>query len=394
MKLSAFPDMGPLAGVKLGAVACGINYQDRNDLFMAELEPGTAIAGVFTRSRTAAAPVLWCRENIAGGKVRAIVSNAGNANAVTGRHGDKTVQDTVTRTAKLFGCPRKQIFVASTGSIGVPFPVDTIPNNLSALKKSVKRDNWLTAAQAIMTTDTVPKGATRTTEIDDAPVTINGIGKGTQMISPDMATTLNFIFTDAKIPAPVLQKLLSRIIDRTYNCITVEGDTSTNDSLFLCATGKAEHKRITDAADPRLRPFARALEEVLRDISHAIVRDATGAKKFVAITVTGAASARAARRIGLSMASSTLVKVGLRIANPWGRMIMAVGKCGERADRDQLSITANGVLVAEHGNILDDYDADRVTKHLKGSELDLGVDVGVGRGRATVWTTDCSVGYG
>ncbi|MBT5666500.1 MAG: bifunctional ornithine acetyltransferase/N-acetylglutamate synthase, partial [Rhodospirillaceae bacterium] len=242
--------------------------------------------------------------------------------------------------------------------------------------------------------DSVPKGASRTTEIDGAPVTINGFGKGTQMISPDMATTLNFVFTDAKIPATVLQKLLSRIIDRTYNCITVEGDTSTNDSLFLCATGKAKHARITSAADPRLRSFATALEDVLRDIAHAIVRDAAGAKKFVAITVTGAASARAARRIGLSIASSTLVKVGLRAANPWGRMIMAVGKCGERANRDELSMTADGVLVASSGYLLDDFDAKRVTRHLKGTELNLGVDVGIGRGRATVWTTDCSVGYG
>jgi glutamate N-acetyltransferase/amino-acid N-acetyltransferase len=245
-----------------------------------------------------------------------------------------------------------------------------------------------------MTPDSGPKGASRTTEIDGAPVTINGFGKGTQMISPDMATTLNFVFTDAKIPATVLQKLLSRIIDRTYNCITVEGDTSTNDSLFLCATGKAKHARITSAADPRLRSFATALEDVLRDIAHAIVRDAAGAKKFVAITVTGAASARAARRIGLSIASSTLVKVGLRAANPWGRMIMAVGKCGERANRDELSMTADGVLVASSGYLLDDFDAKRVTRHLKGTELNLGVDVGIGRGRATVWTTDCSVGYG
>ena len=394
MEKPAFPEMKPLAGVKLGAVACGINYKDRHDLFMAELDPGTAIAGVFTRSRTAAAPVLWCRDNIAGGRARAIVANAGNANAFTGRHGMDTVRETVARAAKLMGCPRKQIFVASTGSIGVPFPVQTIPDMLPALKKSVKCDNWITAARAVMTTDTVPKGATRTAQIDGASVTINGFGKGTQMISPDMATTLNFVFTDAKIPAAVLQKLLLRIIDRTYNCITVEGDTSTNDSLFLCATGKVKHARIANAADPRLRSFAKALEEVLRDIAHAIVRDAAGAKKFVAISVTGAASARAARRIGLSIAASTLVKVGLRTANPWGRMIMAVGKCGERADRDQLSITADGVLVAEHGNILDDYDAKRVTKHLKGPELDLGVDVGVGRGRATVWTTDCSVGYG
>ena len=394
MEKSAFPKMRPLDGVKLGAVACGINYTDRHDLFMAELDPGTAIAGVFTRSRTAAAPVLWCRENIAGGRVRAIVANAGNANAFTGRHGIAAVHETVARAATLYGCPRKHIFVASTGSIGVPFPVETIPDKLPALKKAVKRDNWLTAARAIMTTDTVPKGATRTTEIDGAPVTINGFGKGTQMISPDMATTLNFVFTDAKIPAPVLQKLLSRIIDRTYNCITVEGDTSTNDSLFLCATGKAKHARITDAADRRLRLFARALEDVLRDIAHAIVRDAAGAKKFVAITVTGAASARDARRIGLSIASSTLVKVGLRTANPWGRMIMAVGKCGEQADRDKLAMTADGVLVASGGYLLDDFDAKRVTRHLKGAELDLGVDVGIGRGRATVWTTDCSVGYG
>jgi glutamate N-acetyltransferase/amino-acid N-acetyltransferase len=391
---SPFPKMTPLDGVRLGAVACGINYTDRNDLFMAELAPGTAIAGVFTRSSTAAAPVIWCRDAIGGGKVRAIVANAGNANAFTGAHGAKTVQDTVARAAKLFDCPRKQIFVASTGKIGVPFPPETIPEKLPALKRALKKDNWRVAAEAVMTTDTVPKGAVRVTEIDGAPVTIQGFGKGTQMIAPNMATTLNFLFTDAKIPAKVLQKLLSRLIDRTYNCITAEGDTSTNDSLFLCATGKAKHKPITDVADPRLRPFAVALEAVMRDIAHAIVRDATGAKKFVEITVTGAASTRAARRIGLSIASSTLVKIGLRTANPWGRMIMAVGKSGERADRDNLSMSAGGVLVATQGNLRDDYDVKRVTRHLKSDSLEFGVDVGVGRGRATVWTTDNSVGYG
>jgi glutamate N-acetyltransferase/amino-acid N-acetyltransferase len=395
LKKAAFPEMNPIDGVKLATAECGVAYRGRTDLMLAELQKGTQIAGVFTRSLTASAPVKWCREILPGGKVRAIVVNAGNANAFTGRTGDAIVRATAKRAAEVIGCREKEIFVASTGVIGKAFSPKLIPGKLAALHRRVKADAWNEAAAAIMTTDSVPKGMVRSPSVGNATVTINGIGKGTQMIHPDMATTLNFVFTDAKIPAPVLQKALAHAADRSFNCITVEGDTSTSDSLFLCATGAAKHARITDYRDPVLKEFRRALEEVCIGLSQAIVRDAEGASRFVTLHVTGAASTQAARKIGRTIASATLFKVSMaEMLPPWGRMIMAVGKSGERADRDKLDIDVGGTPVARDGEVLDGYDAAAVDDHLKGSEIELSIDVGIGRGKATVWTSDRSKGYG
>ncbi|MDA0653656.1 MAG: bifunctional glutamate N-acetyltransferase/amino-acid acetyltransferase ArgJ, partial [Proteobacteria bacterium] len=374
--------------------ACGLRYKGRSDLMVAELAKNTRIAGVFTRSLTAAAPIDWCRKALKGGRVRAIVVNSGNANAFTGRVGDRAVLDTVRAAAAEFNCPQNQIFVSSTGVIGEPLPVDRLVNALPGLKKGLDDGAWRAAADAIMTTDTFAKGATRTASIYGVPVTINGIAKGSGMIAPDMATMLAYIFTDAAIEDGALQASLAAAANKSFNAITVDSDTSTSDTVLLCATGQAKHKRVTSAADARLRDFRRKLEEVVIDLAQQIVRDGEGATKFISVTVTGAASSRAAKRIALSIANSPLVKTAVagEDAN-WGRIVMAVGKAGEKADRDRLEIRIGGIVVAQDGLRRPGYDETPVALHMKGQEIDIAADVGVGRGRATVWTCDLTHGY-
>jgi len=388
------PAPGPLAGVRLAATACGIRYSGRTDLCLIELAPGTTVAGVLTRSLTASAPVEWCRASLKRGRARAIVVNSGNANAFTGKLGREAVKKTVEAACHALGAQKHEVYVASTGVIGEPLPADKIAAALPALRGRLSADGWSVAAQAIMTTDTFPKLATRTVEIDGVPVTITGIAKGSGMIAPDMATMLAFAVTDAAIPAAVLQQLLTRANDRSFNAITVDGDTSTSDTLLLCATGQAKHRKVRAANDPHLRAFRAALEDLLTDLAHQVVRDGEGASKFVAVTVTGAASAGAARRIGLAIANSPLVKTAIagEDAN-WGRIVMAIGKAGEKADRDRLAIRIGGVHVAEGGLRVPDYDEAPVAAHMKGQEIAIEVDVGVGRGRATVWTCDLTHGY-
>jgi glutamate N-acetyltransferase/amino-acid N-acetyltransferase len=395
LKPAPFPKLEPIGGVALGSIECGVGYQGRHDLMLAVLDPGTTIAGVLTRSLSASAPVNWSRAKLPGGRVRAIVVNAGNANAFTGRDGDAVVQATAARAAQIVGCRAKEVFIASTGVIGRIFPAKIIPGKLAALYRRVRPDGWDAAAAAIMTTDTCPKGATRTALIGDTMVTINAIGKGTQMIAPDLGTTLNFVFTDAKIPAPVLQRILAHVADRSFNCITIDGDTSTSDTLFVCATGAAKHRRVSHAKDPHLRDFRRALAEICTALSHAIVRDTAGASRFVTLNVSGAASFKAARKIGRVIGASPLVKYALSNAlDPCGRIIMAVGKAGERANRDRLGIDIGGVAVARDGATLHRYDVDAVTAHLNSDAVEINIDVGIGRGRATIWTSDRSLGYG
>jgi glutamate N-acetyltransferase/amino-acid N-acetyltransferase len=391
---SRFPGLADIDGVRLAAGACGLRYKGRSDLMLVELALGTVVAGVFTQSLTAAAPVDWCRHALTGGRIRAIVVNSGNANAFTGRIGEAAVQETVDAAASLMKCPKKQVFVSSTGVIGEPLPVGRLIKALPKLREKLSPSRWKDAAMAIMTTDTFPKGATATAEIDGKVVTLNGFAKGSGMIAPDMATMLAYVFTDAKIAQPVLQKLLKKSADRSFNAITVDSDTSTSDSVLLCATGRARHKRIADAADPRLADFRRALDQVMIDLAQQIVRDGEGATKFISVTVSGAASARAARIIALSIANSPLVKTAIagEDAN-WGRIVMAVGKAGEKADRDALEIRIGGILVAEDGVRHPGYDETPVAKHMLGAEIDIAVDVGVGRGRATVWTCDLTHGY-
>ncbi len=389
-----FPRLKPVAGVTLSAGTCGLKYKGRSDVMLAELAPGTAIAGVFTRSLTAAAPVDWCRKALKSGRARAIIVNSGNANAFTGKVGDAAVRDTVRAVADAVGCPQNQIFVSSTGVIGEPLPVRRLISALPRLRKSLDDGNWRAAADAIMTTDTFPKGATRTAMIDGTEVTLTGFAKGSGMIAPDMATMLGYVFTDANVAQDVLQAALKAATDRSFNAITVDSDTSTSDTVLLCATGRASHTKITRAGDPRFRDFRAKLTEIMVDLAQQIVRDGEGASKFISVTVTGAASAKAARRIALSIANSPLVKTAVagEDAN-WGRIVMALGKAGEKADRDRLEIRIGGIVVAKDGLRRPGYDETPVAKHMKGQDIDISADVGVGNGSATVWTCDLTHGY-
>ena len=391
----SFPAMPPVAGVRLAAGAAGVRYAGRADLLLVELAPGASVAGVLTRSATASAPVLWCREALAGGRARAVVVNAGNANAFTGRAGEATVRRTAEAAAGLVGAAPREVFVAATGVIGERVPDAKILAALPGLHAALDERAWQAAAQAITTTDTYPKGATRRATIDGAAVTVNGFAKGSGMIAPDMATMLAFVFTDAAIPSPVLQRMVARANERSFNSITVDGDTSTSDTLLAFATGRGPaHGPVERANDPRLRDFRKALGEVLADLARQVVRDGEGAQKFVTITVTGAASARAARRIGLTVGNSPLVKTAIAGSDAnWGRIVMAVGKAGERVDPDQLSIRIGGVLVAKHGFVHPEYVEAPVAEHMKGRDIAIEVDVGVGRGRAVVWTCDLTHGY-
>ncbi len=393
----AFPAMPAVEGVRLAARACGVKYKGRADVCLMVFDPGTTIAGVLTRSRTASAPVDWCRKALKKGRARAIIVNAGNANAFTGRSGRDSVERVVGQVAARVGCPTGEVFMASTGVIGEPLPDQRITKALDKLAGSIKGSAWPAAAKAIMTTDTFPKGSSCSAVIGKTEVTLNGIAKGSGMIAPDMATMLSFVVTDAKLPAALLDRLLREAADRSFNCITVDGDTSTSDTLLLAATGAARHPRVgpaTKLGDPLLADFRRALGELLVDLAHQVVRDGEGAGKFIAIKVGGAASAGAARRIGLAIANSPLVKTAIagEDAN-WGRIVMAVGKAGEKADRDRLSIAIGGTQVADQGWVVEGYDEAPVAAHMKGREIEIEIDVGVGRGKATVWTCDLTHGY-
>ncbi len=391
---AAFPTLPILAGVRLAGHECGIRYVGRPDLLMVEVAAGTTVAGVFTRSLTCSAPVEWCKHAAAKGKARVLVVNSGNANAFTGAAGVASVERTVAKAAEEMACKKSEVFIASTGTIGVPLPDEKITENLAAVRAKLGDDNWAAAAQAIMTTDTFAKGATRTAVIAGTTVTINGIAKGAGMIAPDMATMLAFVFTDAALPAELLQTLLAKGADRSFNAITVDGDTSTSDTLLLFATGQAGNVTITESKDKRLADFKAKLQDLLVDLAQQVVKDGEGATKFVEIAVTGAAGHKAARRIGMSIANSPLVKTAIagEDAN-WGRIVMAVGKAGEKADRDRLAISIGGVLVASNGQVVPGYDETPVALHMKGKDIAIAVDIGIGKGKATVWTCDLTHGY-
>lgn len=390
----AFPDLPEIEGVRFATVAAGVKYQGRTDLMLAEFAPGTAVAGVFTKSKTASAPVLKCQEYLPGGAARALAVNSGNANAFTGRRGEESVDHILSAVADAVGCKIEEVFTASTGVIGEPLPHDHISGQMPGLVARLGTANFKEAAAAIMTTDTYPKGATRTATIGNTAVTVNGIVKGSGMIAPDMATMLGYIFTDAAITADVLQALLAPSADASFNAITVDSDTSTSDTVMLFATGQAGNVLPTGAHDPVLEDFKRALDEVSLDLAHQVVRDGEGATKFISITVTGAEDDAAAKRIGLAIANSPLVKTAIagEDAN-WGRIVMAVGKAGEAADRDKMSISVGGIRLADYGQRVDGYDETPVAEHMKGQEIDIAVDVGISDGRATVWTCDLTHGY-
>jgi glutamate N-acetyltransferase/amino-acid N-acetyltransferase len=389
-----FPALSPIAGVRLAAYAAGVRYQGRNDLMVAELAPGSTIAGVFTQSTMPGQPVIWCRECLPGGRARAIVVNSGNANVFTGRAGREVVESTAATAARLFDCRSQEIFISSTGVIGEPPPADRISAALPQVVPLLAADAWEAAARAIMTTDTFPKGATAAATIDGVTVRLNGFAKGSGMIAPDMATMLAYVFTDASLPAGVLQTLLQPAADISFNSMTVDGDTSTSDTLLLCATQQAKHAAVASDDDSRLGGFRNALETVLIDLAQQVARDGEGAQKFITITVSGAESDGAARRIGLAIGNSPLVKTALAAGDAnWGRIVMAVGKSGEKADRDRLSIAVGGVQIAREGGPAPGYDEGPVAEYMKGLEINIAVDIGIGGGRATVWTCDLTHGY-
>ncbi len=392
----AFPEMPSVPGVRMATAACGVRYPGRPDVVLFELAAGAAMAGVFTRSATAAAPVLWCRHALqqSGGRGRAVLVNAGNANAFTGRRGELAVNETVAAVAEALGCEVESVYPASTGVIGEPLPSERITGNVPGLAGHLSSAGWADAADAIRTTDTFAKGAARTVRVEGVDVTLAGIAKGSGMIQPDMATMLSFVFTDANLEPAALQALLEDANDRTFNCITVDGDTSTSDTVLLAATGQAGHMAIADPMDERLAEFREALLDLMRDLAQQVVRDGEGAQRFVTIRVSGARDRLSARRIGFAIANSPLVKTAVAGRDPnWGRIVMAVGKAGEPANRDRLAIAIGGIEIARAGEPVPDYDETPVQQHMAGREIDIAVDVGVGDGSATVWTCDLTHGY-
>ncbi|MBN9032199.1 MAG: bifunctional ornithine acetyltransferase/N-acetylglutamate synthase [Rhizobiales bacterium 63-7] len=389
--------MPPLRGVRMATAAAGIKYKNRTDVLMMVFDKPASVAGVFTRSKCPSAPVDFCRANLSHGVARAVVVNSGNANAFTGRKGREATALTAKSAASAIGCGENEVYLASTGVIGEPLDATKFAGVLDTMAKDATGDFWFEAAKAIMTTDTYPKVATRTAEIGGVTVTINGIAKGAGMIAPDMATMLSFVVTDADIAPAALQALLSAGVGPTFNSVTVDSDTSTSDTLMLFATGAAAadgQARVENADDSRLDAFRAALNDLLKDLALQVVRDGEGARKMVAVTVTGAESDAAAKRIGLSIANSPLVKTAVagEDAN-WGRIVMAVGKSGEMADRDRLAIWFGDVRVAADGERDPAYSEEATTAIMKRQDIDVRVDIGLGEGQATVWTCDLTKEY-
>jgi glutamate N-acetyltransferase/amino-acid N-acetyltransferase len=387
---AAFPDLPEIGGLRFAATAAGVRYQGRTDVMLAVMDPGTSVAGVFTRSATRSAPVLDCQAKLGSNPEHgtAILVNSGNSNAFTGHYGQTSVAEITSAVAATTGLPQDRVFTASTGVIGEPLPHERILTKLDELNGALSGSAIKDAAEAIMTTDTFPKGAATTITIDGKPVQIAGIAKGSGMIAPDMATMLVYIFTDAAYDQDKLQALLSAQNETSFNCITVDSDTSTSDSLMLCATGASGVDATDNAA------FGEALREVMLDLAHQVVRDGEGATKFVEIQITGAANDAEAKVHGLAIANSPLVKTAIAGEDPnWGRVVMAIGKSGAQADRDRLSISFGDVLVAEKGWVAPSYKEDLGAAEMKKDDITLKVDLGIGTGVATVWTCDLTHQY-
>ena len=392
-----YPALPAIEGVRFATAAAGVRYAGRTDVMLALFDAPAAVAGVFTRSKCPSAPVDWCRAHLAGGVARALVVNSGNANAFTGAIGASAVAHVGEAVGKAIGAEPGEVFMASTGVIGEPLEASRIARALEGLVAGAKPDGLMDAARAIMTTDTFPKVATARVPIGETEVVINGIAKGAGMIAPDMATMLSFVFTDAAIAAPALQAMLSKSVRRSFNAITVDSDTSTSDTLLLFATGAAARRgapEIADADDPRLGAFKRALDKLLLDLAHQVVRDGEGARKFIEVRVEGAASRKAAKRIALSIANSPLVKTACagEDAN-WGRVVMAVGKAGEKAERDKLDIYFGDIRVAHQGLRDPAYDEADASAYMKRPKIVIGVKLGIGSARAKVWTCDLTKEY-
>lgn len=385
-----FPDLPVIDGVRFSSGAAGVKYKDRTDVMLAELVAGTSIAGVFTRSATRSAPVLDCQAKLGADQSdrAALLVNSGNSNAFTGAAGERSVEAICDAVSDATGISTARIFTASTGVIGQRLPHEKITQKIEELVESLTCDGIEGAAKAIMTTDTFPKGASAELTIDGQTVRIAGIAKGSGMIAPDMATMLVYIFTDAKIDQAPLQALLGALTDQTFNCITVDSDTSTSDSLICAATGTSGVD-VTESAG-----FTQALRDVMLDLAHQVVRDGEGATKFVEVRVTGAATDAEARKVGLSIANSPLVKTAIAGEDPnWGRIVMAVGKSGAQADRDRLTIRFGDIIVAENGWVSPDYTEEAGAAYMKAQDLTITVDLGIAGGMGTVWTCDLTHGY-
>ncbi|MEE2861830.1 MAG: bifunctional glutamate N-acetyltransferase/amino-acid acetyltransferase ArgJ [Pseudomonadota bacterium] len=395
---AAFPDLPVIAGVDFASAAAGVKYQGRTDVTLIRIAPGSTVAGAFTRSSTRAACILDNQAKLAQGgdapQGAAIIINSGNANAFTGARGQESVDAVTGAVASALDLPRGRVFSSSTGVIGEPLPHDRIVAVVGGLVAGLDPAGVADAARAIMTTDTFPKGASATIEGEGGPIRITGIAKGSGMIAPDMATMLVYVFTDARVPADLLQQALSSGLDRTFNAITVDSDTSTSDALILAATGQAEAAPISDFATDVGQAFVRALHGVMRELAHLVVRDGEGATKFVEVAVTGAASEADAHKVAMAIANSPLVKTAIagEDAN-WGRIVAAIGKSGAEADRDRLTISFGDMILAENGWRSPSYDEAAASAYMKNAELRIGVDLGLGQGARTVWTCDLTHGY-
>ncbi|MDI2113339.1 bifunctional glutamate N-acetyltransferase/amino-acid acetyltransferase ArgJ [Commensalibacter nepenthis] len=388
------PSLPAVPGVRLASIEAGLRYSGRLDLTLMEFAPSTTIAGVFTQNKCPGAPIDWCRAILPKGHARGLLVNAGIANVFTGKAGFEAVQRSAEAAANAIGCSAEEIFIASTGVIGEQLPYQKIVDNMPKLYQNLDKNQWKETAQAILTTDTFAKGYSLQTKIGTENVTIQGIAKGSGMIAPDMATMLSFVTTDAKLPASVLQTLLSEKVKTTFNAITVDSDTSTSDTLLLFATGVANTPEITNPTDPRLTDFANTLEKVLKELALLVIKDGEGVSKLIEITVTGAINNDSAHKIGMCIGNSPLVKTAItgEDAN-WGRVVMAVGKAGEPANRDSLSVAIGDVWVAHEGGVLMDYDRDTVAQHMKEETIKIKIDLNLGSGKATIWSCNLTKGY-
>lgn len=385
----SFPKMPEIEGVKMATAMCGIKYKNRRDVLLAEFAEGTNVAGVFTKSTTASANIVWGRLALKQHKARILVVNSGNANAFNGSAGQDSIDRVVGDCSKLFGCQAYEVFPSSTGVIGERLPDHLITTKLAELKGNLKSDIFEEAARAIMTTDTYPKGATRKCKIGGKEVKINGIVKGSGMIAPNMATMLAYIFTDANIENAALQKIFSEGADKSFNCITIDSDTSTSDTALIFATGKAGN-----SSSDNLDDFEEKLHSLLLELAHLVVKDGEGATKFISIKVRGAESEKAAKNVAMSIANSPLVKTAIagEDAN-WGRIVMAAGKTEEKMNRERMLVEVGGTKIVYDGQLNPDYVENAVTKHMQGQNIDIVVDLGIGSGEAQAWTCDLTHEY-
>lgn len=388
------PAMPPIDGARLAAGHVGIKYKDRADVMVMVFDKPASVAGVFTQSKCASAPVELCQAHLPSGKAKILVVNSGNANAFTGKKGTSSTQITAQNAAKVANCPINQVYLSSTGVIGEPLDASKFEGHIENLARQATPDGWLDAASAIMTTDTFAKCVTKTALIDGQKVTLNGMAKGAGMIAPDMATMLAYVVTDANLAPEVLQSLLSKHVKTSFNAITVDGDTSTSDTLLAFATGASPAPAITDIKDKRLRAFSKAFEETLHELAMLIIRDGEGIRKIMRVEIEGATSTNAAKKIAMSIANSPLVKTALagEDAN-WGRVVMAVGKAGQPADRDRLTIRFGDIIVAENGGRAENYSEEACAAYMKNDEVVIGVELGLGKSRFTAWGCDLTKDY-